>query len=108
MNSYQIGDPCPFGTIDCLTELAPGVWSVGTEEHGGIYVEDAYTRHVPKSWPERQWFEEDSEWVMAAVAFPHAFPDLDPFETMEAFNESFPELDLPFASMVAAAKTIAA
>ncbi len=61
------GDASPWGTIQHVTDLGQGVFSVSTAGHGGIYVPPAMLKHIPEpdqayaqTWSgDRHWYEED-------------------------------------------------
>ena len=77
---YQ-GTPQPFysawGTVQTAKELAPGVWDVTTESHGGIILSDERVKALP-AWARGirtyagldNHFEEDCDWCIVALAFP--------------------------------------
>jgi len=66
-----------WGHVVHATELAPGVWQVDTEGHGGIILSPERIAALPE-WAKRQtpWsrvagqYEEDCDWVIPTLAFP--------------------------------------
>jgi len=61
------GSSSPWGKIQHVSQLASGAWSVSTAGHGGIKLDAARNRKVPKD--ARQpggWYEEDCQWAIAA------------------------------------------
>lgn len=66
----------PWGAVQEQTMMAPGIYSVSTPSHGGIFVEpELWNTMKVKSTPYSQdgWFEEDCDWALVALAFPYAF-----------------------------------
>ncbi len=72
----------PWGHPDQSKELAPGIWSVSTASHGGIYLSPQRLGFMPaifvnagfiKANTEAGWFEEDCDWAMVALIYPEAF-----------------------------------
>jgi uncharacterized protein DUF7007 len=60
----------PWGTIDGVTELADGIWSISTPHHGGIRLSPARNRRIPRVVRSYGgWYEEDSAWAIPFVAF---------------------------------------
>ena len=76
------GGPSPWGRIQHLAMIAPGVWKVSTASHGGIWLSPDRLALVPadyRAYAERWahgwgpgWFEED----VAACAVVATFPEL--------------------------------
>lgn len=67
------GARTPWGRADYVSELGPGVVTVGTPGHGGIKLSPARNRAVPAELRNASgWYEEDCE--VHIVAFAH--PDL--------------------------------
>lgn len=73
------GNMTPWGMADCVRQLSPGVWSVSTPSHGGLYVSAEWLEKMPdhlRGWNWgglRHWFEEDCDWAKVAIAFPGLF-----------------------------------
>ena len=71
----------PWGTPDNIERIAPGIWLVETPSHGGYFVEPEQRKAIPQSWQRASftgqgahgWYEEDCDWCMVALAFPHLF-----------------------------------
>lgn len=66
----------PWGMVQTQKDLAPGVTSVTTASHGGIYVVPDLLAKMPiksTAYSQGGWFEEDCDWALVAVAFPEAF-----------------------------------
>ena len=71
----------PWGPVDYSKEDAPGLWSISTPGHGGIFVSRERLGAMPRALVERtdcypggQYFEEDIEWARVALAFPDVYP----------------------------------
>ncbi len=72
----------PWGVADTAREITAGIWSVGTREHGGIYISDERLKELHPAWrgfagmaESYQWFEEDQDWAIVALCFPDHFSD---------------------------------
>lgn len=64
----------PWGSCDHATELLPGLWTVSTPGHGGLFLSEERNQLIPDYMrSESGWYEEDCEWAHAAAIFPHAF-----------------------------------
>jgi len=74
INNLHVGSPTPWGPVQHVHTIAPGVVQVMTESHGGIYVAPDQLAKIPRAhqdfaakWSKGwgpQWFEED----LAALA----------------------------------------
>ena len=73
----------PWGHADQVKEIAPGIWSVSTPGHGGIYVAEWRRATMPAylsadtPYSGNGWFEEDCDWALACAAFPVEFGPRD-------------------------------
>jgi len=69
----------PWGAIDGAKEAAPGIWIVYTAGHGGYHVSTERRLAMPAHLKEvytfagGNWFEEDCDWCIVALAYPEAF-----------------------------------
>lgn len=68
----------PWGAIETMTEIAPGIVQVTTPSHGGIHVSPERLAKMPEElratpYSAGGWFEEDCDWALVAVCFPEAF-----------------------------------
>lgn len=68
----------PWGAIQTMTEVAPGILQVTTPSHGGLYVTADLVAQMPEHLRETPyssggWFEEDVDWALVALAFPQHF-----------------------------------
>lgn len=76
----KIGGSSPWGSIQHVTTLGPGLYIVETARHGGVFMSGDRLKKVPRSlrvrsdfYPGGPWFEEDCEIWRAALAFPEEF-----------------------------------
>jgi len=81
----RIGSDSPWGVIQSVSRVRPGVVFVSTASHGGYALtdkaakrvariaRDTYPSHVPatRDW---QWLEEDCDWALVWLAWPEVFP----------------------------------
>ncbi len=88
----------PWGHPDTVTEIAPGIILYSTPSHGGYWLSPARIAAMPK--PLRQFqpfagpnfYEEDCDWSIVALAFPQFFPaDAIP-AALETIKHYKPEL----------------
>jgi len=68
----------PWGEVQYTTDVAPGIWHIGTAGHGGYHLSPSRNAEVPAAIRrEDRWYEEDCNWAAVAVAFPAYFkPDI--------------------------------
>lgn len=70
----------PWGLADHVREIAPGIVRYDTPSHGGYYVSPERVLTMPKPlrefepWAGPNWYEEDCDWAVVALAFPQFFP----------------------------------
>jgi hypothetical protein len=71
----------PWGHSDTVTEIAPGIVSYSTPSRGGYWLSDARVASMPRQLRDFQpfagpnFYEEDCDWSIVALAFPQFFPD---------------------------------
>ena len=74
----------PWGPAQSAEQIAPGIWRVDTERHGGYHLSpervaampDALRCYVPyaaRNDCALGWYEEDIDWCIVCLAFPDAF-----------------------------------
>ncbi len=75
------GSQSPWGTIDGVTDILPGMWFVSTPSHGGIKLSPERQKQIPESLrlgkravpyvPDtgKSWYEEDCEWAIPYCVF---------------------------------------
>ena len=70
----------PWGHPETVNEIAPGIVSYSTPSHGGYWLSPARVASMPKPlrdfgpWAGPNWYEEDCDWCIVALAYPHFFP----------------------------------
>jgi hypothetical protein len=73
----------PWGPVQQREQIAPGIWSVSTAGHGGIWIAPELRPLAPDwllagtGYSGEGWFEEDCDWALACAAFPSMFPARD-------------------------------
>ena len=69
------GGSSPWGTIDGVTTILPGMWFVSTPSHGGIKLSLERQQQIPESLRRadhdtgKSWYEEDCEWAIPYCYF---------------------------------------
>ncbi|XAI97217.1 hypothetical protein [Dolichospermum phage Dfl-JY45] len=72
--SPQTGERCPWGVIEEVTDVAPGIVFVTTSTHGGYRLSPGRVSAIDPRWGvSGPWFNEDDEWAIVALTFPEAF-----------------------------------
>ena len=66
----SVGSSTPWGRAQTAEQLAPGLVSVTTAGHGGIWV--APDRRAALG-SRKAWYEEDCEWAKVAKVYPDDF-----------------------------------
>ena len=68
----------PWGHSQQVKEIGLGIIRVDTAGHGGYFVPPDARRMMPraalKTFAGPGWYEEDSDWALVALSFPHLFP----------------------------------
>lgn len=76
-NSVQIGSRTPWGAADSVTEVAPGIDTVGTSGHGGVKLSPGRNKMIPLPLRNSSgWYEEDCEINIPLRYFPAEFAAL--------------------------------
>jgi hypothetical protein len=79
-NTLRCPIQTPWGRAITREFVAPNVWVVTTESHGGYYVEPSVRERIPLVFRratftrDQAWYEEDVDWAIVARYFPEAFP----------------------------------
>ena len=76
------GSNSPWGHVESVQTIAPGIVNVTTPGHGGIWVAPELRSHIRpelRAWAARwsgseAWYEEDCCWAAVAVTWPGLFP----------------------------------
>ena len=88
----------PWGPADTAREIAPGIIFYSTASHGGYYVAPERVAQMPpplrdfKPFAAPNWYEEDCDWSIVALAFPQFFPSDALAAAAETLRHSQPEL----------------
>ena len=103
--NYAKAMPSPWGKVDYIFKIAPGVMWVGTPSHGGLLVGKKVARDklsakaiecaFPGAWAQYIAFEEDCAYALALYECPAwdaglsftAFPPRDPAERHEELRQ---------------------
>jgi len=81
MTTIKIGAHTPWGPAETVKELAPGVFEIETQSHGGFWLDPKRNKLVPERSRAATfngrggsgWYEEDCDWAFVAVALPNLF-----------------------------------
>ena len=74
MTDPKAGEWSPWGRIDRAKKLAEGIVEVSTSSHGGIHLTPELNAAMPDAFRgDGGWYEEDCEWAVVALVYPHAF-----------------------------------
>lgn len=69
-----MGTRTPWGMSDSSKRYARGVVSYTTPGHGGFHLSKTMNSLVHSAWRKANgWYEEDCEWAIVALTFPHLF-----------------------------------
>lgn len=115
----------PWGTPHRQEIVAPGITRLTTAGHGGYHVEATAMAAMPPelaafpTWAGDdarggKWYEEDEDWCVVPIAFPHAFPPYKVWTALQAFLgaaercERFADAALKFVGPARAAAEAAA
>jgi hypothetical protein len=80
----------PWGSADFVEVLTPGIVSVSTPSHGGIWLAPHLNAEIHPVWrSDDGWYEEDCEANIVLLAFPGALgTDLDPAPILTRLHDS--------------------
>ena len=82
----------PWGASQGATVYAEGVTSHSTAGHGGIKLSAARNRKVhPMLRSKGGWYEEDAEWAIIAITFPHLFTAFERRCAERTVKDSWPD-----------------
>lgn len=72
----RVGFTCPWGSVDRVTQLAPGIVVVSTPSHGGIWLDAAHEARLPdalkthaRQYTPAPWYEEDCDALIPFLVF---------------------------------------
>ena len=81
-----------IGRALCRRFVAEGVTSHSTAGHGGIKLSAARNRKVhPMLRSKGGWYEEDAEWAIVAITFPHLFTAFERRCAERTIKDSWPD-----------------
>lgn len=66
-NAVTAGSSSPWGKIQSVENIAPGIDAVYTSGHGGLKVTAARNKDIDPAWREGTFYEEDCAWSKAAI-----------------------------------------
>lgn len=79
----------PWGIIDHITKMAPGIWSVSTPSHGGFILDDAHAELIPDSIKpftgDKHYWEEDFDYMVPLLFFQ---PEIEPNTPFDGWAEA--------------------
>ena len=70
----------PWGIADAATHVAEGITFYSTPSHGGYHLSPERRAAMPPAIRDKEtfargnWYEEDCDWALVALAFPAYFP----------------------------------
>ena len=77
----------PWGEVQYGTELANGIWTVGTAGHGGYKLSSERNALVNEAWRASDgWYEEDVDFVIPCLTFPDELGGDDEKYGLDYFN----------------------
>ncbi len=88
----------PWGMSQTFKQIAPGVIRYDTASHGGYHVDLERLLQMPEPlrsftpWAGANWYEEDCDWCIVALAFPQLFPTEYLPDAMATLERYQPEL----------------
>lgn len=82
----------PWGTAQTVNKLAAGIAEVTTAGHGGIHLAAAHNAKVHEAWRVKGgWYEEDSEWAIVGVTYPHLFTETRRVDAHRSTKDWYPD-----------------
>ena len=87
----------PWGPPQQQEAIAPGITRVSTAGHGGYHVDASALAAMPLALAAfdtfaggdgcgGRWFEEDEDWCVVALAFPHLFQPYEVWSALQTFG----------------------
>ncbi len=96
----------PWGPAYSSREIAPGIVLYSTPSHGGYWLSPDRVAEMPKPlrefkpWAGPNWYEEDCDWSIVALAFPQYFPDDAQGAALATLQHYRPELFTEVVGMI--------
>lgn len=82
----------PWGASQGATLYADGVERHSTAGHGGFKLSAEENRQVHPTWRSKDgWYEEDTEWAIVAITFPHLFTAFERRCAERTIKDSWPD-----------------
>ncbi|MAS07145.1 MAG: hypothetical protein CL534_20985 [Ahrensia sp.] len=82
----------PWGPSQGATVLADGVLCHSTAGHGGFHLTSDRNAKVDRRLRRpRGWYEEDAEWAIVALTFPHLFTSFERRSAEQTVKDSWPD-----------------
>lgn len=92
VNNTDAPQHSPWGPIQRLKEVASGIWHISTASHGGFYLAPERQLSVtPCLRDPSRFYEEDLQWCVVAICFPHVFALDDVKDAWRRLREFFPD-----------------
>lgn len=95
----------PWGMSQSARQIAPGIIRYDTASHGGYFVDDDRLAEMPAPlrsfgpWAGKNWYEEDCDWAIVALAFPDFFPAVCLSAAVDSLKRYQPEILAKLAAM---------
>lgn len=97
MSAPTIGTESPWGSIQTVEPIRPGVWSVSTASHGGYYLDATANRRIPQAvklatWGQQGlagWYEEDCDVSLVAAILPGVAANDDQLKRARSFARMY-------------------
>ena len=88
----KVGSRTPWGKVDSVSEIAEGIFSVGTPGHGGLKLSRKKNSQMPSFMRnDGGWYEEDCEWSKVALVFSKAFTKESVLQAHKSCRDWFPD-----------------
>ncbi|CAG0965735.1 hypothetical protein GPROT1_01161 [Gammaproteobacteria bacterium] len=82
----------PWGPSQGATVFAEGIICHSTAGHGGFHLSGARNTSVDSRLRKRDgWYEEDAEWAIVAITFPHLFTGFERRCAEQTLKDSWPD-----------------
>lgn len=82
----------PWGPSQGATVYGEGVTCYSTSGHGGLHLSAERNRKIhPTLRAGSGWYEEDAEWAIVALSFPHLFTTFERWHADRTIKDSWPD-----------------
>ena len=85
----------PWGRVEHVQRIAPGIWMVDTAGHGGFFVAASRLKQMPiqsTRWSSGGWFEEDRDAALVVHQWPELFTAEQALAAEKIVARCFPQL----------------